>query len=226
MTQSLSNTFVCFDLDDTLYPETDFLKSGYREIAKYISSRYDIDTETVFTRMLEFFEAGTVDVFSKINDTYRIGCPIDEYLKIYREHKPDILLSKDVRNTLSKLKEIGCILGIITDGRSITQRNKIDALGLDEWFDNENIIISEEFGLEKPSLANYQYFMSKYPEHSFWYIGDNPYKDFIGPRKLNWRTAQVSSDSAIHHRRDSFEAESQPEFLVSGISQITEIICL
>ena len=51
-------------------------------------------------------------------------------------------------------------LGIISDGRSRTQRNKLRALGLD-WI--EDVVISEEFGSEKPCEANYLYFEKKYP---------------------------------------------------------------
>jgi putative hydrolase of the HAD superfamily len=29
-----------FDLDDTLYPESDFLTSGYRVVARYVADNY------------------------------------------------------------------------------------------------------------------------------------------------------------------------------------------
>ena len=34
---------VIFDLDDTLIPEIDYVKSGFKEVAKYIESNYEFD---------------------------------------------------------------------------------------------------------------------------------------------------------------------------------------
>ena len=64
--------------------------------------------------------------------------------------------------TLDTLKAEGVRIGLITDGRSVQQRNKIEALGLGRWIENADIVVSEEIGSEKPALANYEYFMKRY----------------------------------------------------------------
>ena len=51
------------------------------------------------------------------------------------------------------LKENNITIGIITDGRSIQQRSKLEALGLYEY--TNQVVISEEIGSEKPNLKNY-----------------------------------------------------------------------
>ena len=88
------------------------------------------------------------------------------------------------------------------------QRNKIEALGLSRWMDAEDIVISEEFGSEKPALSNYAYFMERYPEcHDFTYVGDNLKKDFIAPNALGWLTVCLKDDGRNIHRQEVEDLE-------------------
>ena len=50
------------------------------------------------------------------------------------------------------------------------------------------IVISEEFGSEKPHINNYLYFQNKFPDKNYTYIGDNTSKDFVSANSLNWTT--------------------------------------
>ena len=149
---SMCNTVVCVDLDDTLYKEIDYLTSAYGEIAA------SVGFPELVSQMVKWYREGE-NVFQKLNQLLRIDTPIEAYLKIYREHYPTITLSDGVEDTLDEIKHRGFILGLITDGRSVGQRNKINALKLDRWFDDENIIISEEFGSEKTDEKNFKFFM-------------------------------------------------------------------
>src|SRR5690606_20317114 len=107
----------------------------------------------------------------------------NQLLEIYRNHVPQIDLSEDTKEILLKIKETGYKLGLITDGRSITQRNKLKALEIEELFDK--IIISEEFGSTKPDERNFKAFLMDEIDEYF-YVADNPKKDFIVPNKLGW----------------------------------------
>ena len=103
---------------------------------------------------------------------------------------------------MEALKNQGVRIGLITDGCSVQQRNKIEALGLRRWIEEEDIIISEEFGSGKPALANFEYFMKRYPEcHDFTYVGDNLKKDFIAPNALGWQTVCLKDDGRNIHRQ-------------------------
>jgi putative hydrolase of the HAD superfamily len=66
------------------------------------------------------------------------------------------------------LKANGYKLGLITDGRSIQQRN-IKALNIEKYF--EYILISEEFGTETPLI----FFVELFGESSFFYVADKFY---------------------------------------------------
>lgn len=208
---------VVFDLDDTLYNEIDFVKSGFRQIACYLGD------DSLEELMISWYYEKK-NVFETLNDYLKISVPIDTYLTIYRNHVPSIHLSEDVKYVLQELKNKGYILGLITDGRSITQRNKITALGLYSFIDKENILISEETGVEKPARDSYSFFMSRYPKADYYYIGDNPNKDFIAPNLLGWITIQLVGDDHIHSNTSNIEAMTNARIEISSINELLTII--
>lgn len=203
---------ICFDLDDTLYKEIDYLKSAYWEIATYAAGQcagcadsVNILTIKAYDRMLDAYRKG-LNAFEVLNKYLGLELPICDYLHIYRNHQPKIALSEDVVRTLDALKEHGVRIGLITDGRSVQQRNKIEALGLLRWIDENDTIISEEFGSEKPATENYLYLMKRYPDcHDFTYVGDNVKKDFIAPNALGWNSICLRDDGRNIHKQGSEE---------------------
>ena len=220
---------ICFDLDDTLYKEIDYLKSAYREIAEYAAGQCTGCSDSVnilaikaYNRMLDAYREG-LNAFEELNLFLGLELPISDYLYIYRHHKPKIALPEDVAMTLDELQAKGVRIGLITDGRSVQQRNKIEALGLGKWIEEEDIVISEEFGSEKPALANYEFFMKRYPEcHDFTYVGDNLKKDFIAPNALGWQTICLKDDGRNIHRQrvDDIEKRMMPKRWIDSFVSI------
>ena len=208
---------VCFDLDDTLYKEIDFVESAYREIAES-EKRPDL-----LPKMMCWQKNGE-NVFFHFNKAIGKETSISEYLKLYRSHYPTISLSAGVEDTLNELKHRGITLGLITDGRSISQRNKINALGLDQWFDNENIIISEETNFEKTEEPNFRYFVKKYQGAGFAYVGDNPKKDFIVPNRLGWNTVMLKDDGRNIHKQEAVPAENMSQITITSINELLDFI--
>jgi putative hydrolase of the HAD superfamily len=47
---------VIFDLDNTLYPEIEYVKSGFRYVSSYLNSKYDLDEEEIFSQLMSIFE--------------------------------------------------------------------------------------------------------------------------------------------------------------------------
>ena len=220
---------ICFDLDDTLYKEIDYLKSAYREIAGYAaehchgcSAPVSVLAHKAYEVMLAAYREGD-NAFEALNRFLGLNLPASDYLYIYRNHKPKIALSEDVVRMLDTLKVKGVRIGLITDGHSVQQRNKIEALGLSRWMNDEDMVISEEFGSEKPALANYTYFMERYPEcHDFTYVGDNLKKDFIAPNALGWLTVCLKDDGRNIHKQDFMylAEEAVPKRLIGNLMEI------
>ena len=209
-----SSDIIVFDLDDTLYKEIDFVKSGFAYIAHSMAIPYIAD------ELITQWRNGT-NAFQFIIDKHNLKISVSELLDIYRHHIPSISIEHSVAETLDYLIPNNKILGIISDGRSITQRNKIEALGLYKWIAPDKVIISEEFGSPKPDPRNYQFFMNKYPYRSYTYIGDNLLKDFITPNKLSWQTICIKDNGQNIHSQD-LEVENQyaPQKTVKFISEI------
>ena len=218
---------VVFDLDDTLYKEHDYLLSAYREIADRIESCYGL--EGIFDRMCQWWQDGE-NVFqcliaycqpSNIQcSMFNVQCLLD----LYRSHVPAIRLDEDTKHLLDRLHP-HAVLGLITDGRSLTQRHKIDALGLSVYMDEQDILISEETGFEKPSDEPFRHFMERYPSRTYYYIGDNPAKDFVSPNRLGWTTACLLDDGRNVHPQDfSLSQQMLPQHRISQLSEIENII--
>ena len=215
-----SQSFFVFDLDDTLFQELDFLKSGYSRIssqlAKFINS--DISQE-----MMEKYH-NKENVFQCILNRYQKEIPhinIEWLLKEYREHTPVIELNETTAAFLQQLKVSNIPMGLITDGRSVTQRNKLKALGIENYF--SDIIVSEEFGSEKPDERNYLYFQNKYPGMNFYFFGDNTSKDFIVPKRLGWKTFCIKN-SGSHIHTQSFDKEPFPDYIIADFGQIELVL--
>ena len=196
MKPSLSETVVCFDIDDTLFKEIDFLVSAYKEIA------FKVGHPEAFHQMMEWYYSGK-NVFKNLIYEYGLSSTLSDFLSIYRNHFPDISLEPGVKDYLYNLKQEGCILGVVSDGRSITQRNKIKALGLETLLDI--VVISEDTGAEKPSKVNFRIVMDTFPKKELYiYVGDNPRKDFLAPNELGWQTYCLIDDGKNIHSQDTY----------------------
>lgn len=207
---------IIFDLDDTLYKEIDFLKSAYQEIAEICDDK----DEDLFNDMIGWYH-NDKNVFEKLVERYP-HVTIRELIQRYRNHKPNIKLSREVKQVLDFFRTEGCNIGLMTDGRSITQRNKLRALGIEDFFDA--ILISEEFGSEKPSKDNFIFFEKKF-DGAFAYIGDNTAKDFITPNKLGWSTiCLLSNGSNIHPQNFTLSEIFLPDYKINRLNEVIEII--
>lgn len=193
-------TVVVFDLDDTLYNEIDYLKSAYKEISIKISKTALVDPQIIYNQMLKDFY-DEKNVFEAIIKKYNLSIGIDKLLIVYRNHKPNLKLSKDRKKVLDELKERGIAIGLITDGRSKQQRSKIGALQLENWM--SEIVISEEFGSEKPNINNYKHFENLFGNANYYYVGDNIKKDFIAPNKLGWTTVCLKDNGLNIHPQNA-----------------------
>ena len=212
-----NNTHIVFDLDDTLYKEIDFVKSAYIYINSYINLRFNLDLSNSIKKCLD----GEVNFFDLINSKLHPdhSFPIEKYLELYRFHYPKISFSHDTTVFLNKILSHNIDFSIITDGRSVSQRNKIKALGLYDLV--KNIIISEETGFEKPYLNNFKLLERIYPDKKLVYIADITSKDFLAPNLLNWNTiCLLDNGENIHRQNFDLNFEYLPKFKVNNLTEI------
>lgn len=216
---------VVFDLDDTLYKEIDFLKSAYRHIASLVSNDHAPEDE-VYQLMLQTYYAGG-NAFEAAVTQYGFRLfSVEWILNVYRHHKPKITQDEDTRTTLDWLKAQGIVMGIISDGRLLQQMNKIEALGLEEYMDSSDIIINDRSEFFKPDMRSYRRIMEKYgADCHYWYIADNPTKDFKAPNTLGWTTICLLDDGTnIHPQSFDHTTEFLPKEKVKALSEIMAMI--
>lgn len=211
----MENKTVVFDLDDTLVKEIDYLKSAYKEIVLNIDS----GNGNLYHVMLNLYYKKE-DVFRFLESKYsEISKPY--LLNLYRNHKPAIKLNEDTLGLLKWCRSKNFTTGLITDGRSSQQNNKLDALGIKHFFDK--IIISEEFGFSKPSTEVYNEF-ENFKGQKF-YIGDNTSKDFVAPNALGWTSICLLDDGKnIHKQNFDLASEYLPQYKVNTLEEIKNII--
>lgn len=216
----MKNRIFIFDLDDTLYKEIDFLYSAYREIARRVEPEFSL--KGIYPFMLKAYKE-KMNVFSLLIQTYGLPLETTDLLTVYRSHWPDIRLEPETPEILEVLKR-DFTLGMITDGRSLTQRNKFQALGLERFIKNDDLIISEEFGSEKPSEGNFLFFRNKYTDADFVYVGDNLQKDFITPKKLGWETVCLLDDGRNIRQQDfSCPEEYLPDVKIHALKELLSL---
>lgn len=188
---------VVFDLDDTLYPEIDYVKSGFSEVGKQLEKRFGI--KSAYQKLFDFFRIDKNDVYGRLLRDCKISfneSDIDDLIEIYRTHKPKLTLSCEVKETLSTLSLKGLKLGIITDGRPHQQWAKIQALDLDKLVDK--IIVTDELGgieFRKPNPIAFEKMCIEFniQPSDMVYVGDNPKKDFAVKKYLPIKTVQIMS---------------------------------
>ncbi len=213
--------FIVLDLDDTIYPEFDYVKSGFFEIVKhYVHSQEEQSAH--FLEMVEVYQSGSNAILYLFEKLGMDQSNLNKALEIYRNHPPSIELPATSKSFFNQIRTKGIRTGLITDGRSVTQRNKLKALGIEDQFDL--MVISEEFGSEKPSRANYSIFEKEYPTSNFCYVGDNTKKDFISPSQMGWSTFCVrDSGKNIHNQRLEFLPEET--ILVDNLVNVMNYVC-
>lgn len=192
---------VVFDLDDTLYLERDYVRSGFKHVGEYAEEKLGIPNFA--DRAWNLFLAGNRGtIFDQILREHNVPCEratLQHLVKLYRSHSPQICLQPDALLCLNSLR--GKVrLAIISDGPIEAQRNKTAALQLDRWF--SSVLLTEELGEEyrKPSTSAFRLLQeqSGLSTAHFYYVADNPSKDFLAPRKLGWKTIRVRRRAGLH----------------------------
>lgn len=205
---------VIFDLDDTLYSEKEYVRSGYKAVSDYLGGGYE-------ERLWIFFETGKPAIDELLAEIGREKKK-DAVLGIYRSHKPRIHLYDGVAEMLERLRGKGIKIGIITDGRPEGQHNKLEALGLESMVDD--IIITDELGgtqFRKPCDIAFRIMLNRWRLNpaDVVYVGDNPAKDFQAPQQLGMKSVMVQNEDGLYEMCTSSDFKS-----IIGIIEIEHII--
>jgi putative hydrolase of the HAD superfamily len=197
---------VVFDLDDTLYLERDYVRSGFRAAGEWARANRGI--AGLEERAWRAFERG---VRQTIFDHALAEAGIEPeptlvraLVDVYRAHEPAIVMLPDAVDAIERLRG-QVALAAVTDGPIASQRAKARALGVDDWADLA--VFTADLGAKfgKPHPRAFE-LVEAHVERSGTrcaYVADNPAKDFGGPRRLGWRTVRVRRRGSLHAAVDS-----------------------
>lgn len=185
---------VIFDLDQTLYPEADFVRSGFRAVAAHLAERCGGSAATLVEEMESILWAeGRGRVFDLLHAKHGWGARVapETLLHLYRTHVPELRMHADAAELLPQLT---VPLGLVTDGHPTAQHRKIAALGLATRF--AAIVCIGDLGSQaaKPAATGFRVCLERLgvaPGEAV-YVGDDVAKDFAGPRALGMRTVRVA----------------------------------
>jgi len=217
---------VVFDLDDTLTPEIDYVRSGFRHLSVPLATKLNLSAEKVYTILIELFLEDSRLVFNRLFERVSMPYSNDDIVELvgsYRDHIPAIHFYDDVFPCLKELRDKGVKTGIITDGYATAQRNKLRVLNADQYFDH--IIVTDELGKGywKPHPLAFELMRDRL-EVEFYemvYVGDNPKKDFYIGKVFPITTVRIdrnglySDASYLHGVKENISITSLSELLAN-----------
>lgn len=185
---------IVFDLDDTLYDEIEYVKSGFLAVAQNFC---EADTVQNFyqTMIKELEKNGRGKVFDTALQEYKLYSKkaVRKALSIYRTHLPKLTLPQESQEILEYFLAKKTPLYIVTDGNKIVQANKLKALQLHRFI--KKSFITHRYGKihAKPSPYCFEKIakLEGVAYSDVVYIGDNINKDFVGIKKLGFRTIRI-----------------------------------
>ncbi|WP_286885369.1 HAD family hydrolase [Aneurinibacillus sp. UBA3580] len=214
-----------FDLDDTLYCEHEYVRSGFRAVAHWLSEFHDVKAyEAIYRSMIDEWERnGRGRIFDEVCRRFNIEAEIAKAVEAYRQHEPVLALYEDAERLLSLLEREEKKVGIITDGAREVQWRKIRALGLDKRV--SCIIVSDDLGREcwKPSEIPYRKAVEclGLSYEKCVYIGDNPHKDFCTARKLGMHTIRIIRPIG-DHMQTILEDWQEADRIIYSLDELAE----
>ncbi len=182
------------DLDDTLYAERTYVRSGLRAVARHLQREYGWNPRTTFGEMLRVLQRhGRGAVFDHVLEVRGVcsRSAVRACVGAYRRHIPRIRLWPAASRFLAQARCRPCYL--VSDGNSLVQQRKVDALGLEGVF--RHVYLTHRYGLRRAKPSSYCFRLIKARERCRWrdmaYIGDDPSKDFVGLNRLGVLTVRV-----------------------------------
>ena len=215
---------VLFDFDDTLSDR----RTGFMEFAKYFLKKYfpDMSELEIGMRSEEMNinnNGGYCDrskFFSDIVKNYGMKNPPDEevFFQEYDTVFPRyVRLFENTKDTLKALRSMGLKTGIITNGVSKMQHNKIKNTGIDDLIDVFSV--SGDYDFKKPDKRVFDVTLQKLGLRSEQavFVGDHPINDIRG--------AKGAGLNAVFMQHGFFDKTVIPDTVtIRDIGQIVEII--
>lgn len=217
---------VVYDLDDTLYLESEYVLSGFAEVDRWLVATEKI---TGFAGRARALFAGGLrgrvfdEALRELGASPRPEL-VREMVAVYRGHTPKLTPLPDALSSLQWARPM-LRLALLTDGYHAVQQKKLSSLGMAAHFDV--VVFTDALGREnwKPSPAGFSHLMQRLPgcAEGYLYVGDNPRKDFIAPRALGWKTIRIRRPGGEHFQCQAGAAEAA-DCEIASLGELRDLI--
>lgn len=215
---------IVFDLDDTLYAEREYVRSGMRAVAVWAHAELGCPAEATFAELWRLFQQGVRgDTFNRwlADRGLEANDRVAAMVSVYRRHTPQLTLEPETRKVLTDLGR-RCRLGLVTDGTLEVQKRKVAALDLQRHFDA--IVYSDALGPDawKPSPRPFEVVLDRLsvPAGEAAYVADNPAKDFFGARQVGMATIRIRRPDGLHHDLQPVCVEHAPDVEIAALADL------
>jgi len=184
---------IIFDLDNTLYPESQYFYYLLVEAEKKLDIRrkVDINIESIESLVNRRHK----DILSHIFKLFFLREPTKEehqiIFNLYCDLKCELTLYHDAIEIIGELKRRKIQMALLSNGIVKVQSNKIKLLNLDKMLDKVFILDSKDY--QKPHEDSFKSVLINFnvkPEEAIM-VGDDPINDIEGAKKVGLKTYRV-----------------------------------
>jgi putative hydrolase of the HAD superfamily len=221
----LDGTVVCFDLDDTLVSECDYVESGLLAAGEALDAELPGPSPSGPWLVALWRKERAPDAFQRLLRERGLSEElwVPRLKQVYRSHEPALRLREGASELVDAIARSSGRLALVTDGHASAQRAKWSALRLPAPF--HPVVFTDDMGRRfwKPHPWGFEQVMSAHPGARFVYVADNPAKDFIAPNRLGWTTIMVRDVRNVHPQR--FEhGTAAPGCCVDSLAGVLPVI--
>lgn len=218
MEKKRKNTAVLFDVDDTLYDQTAPFKEAY---AQYFGEKPSVPADVIYPVIRKYsdrvyFRAMSGEMTMQELYVYRVQSAFEEFglhiteenasglQSVYEERQHKIRMTPLMQEILTYCAE-KAELGIITNGPSRHQWDKVRSLDVSRWIADEHVFVSGDIGIQKPQRGIFDYAKRamRLEDARIWFVGDAYALDMKGAMNAGWGTVWMNRRANTLNQEDA-----------------------
>lgn len=221
---------ILFDIDDTLYPSTEFADAARRSaVEAMVAAGLEIEVDVALEELHSVVEEFTSNhghhfdqLVVRLSNSLRLGVHpaliVASGVRAYHETKATLKPFPDAVRILKDLRSTNLMRGALTNGLTIKQAEKLVRLEMQDAFSPGAIFISGDLGVAKPHPRIFEIACDtmKVLSGETLYVGDNPIKDVDAAHNAGLMTC-LRRGSGKHSREVGAHA---PDLEVESLDEL------
>ena len=216
---------VIFDLDDTLYPERQYVYSGFQAVSDHVQRIFG---KTIYQDLINCYQSGersnvfgaTLALhFNEVDDAI-----LRKLAHIFWAHVPQLQMHEDARIGLALLFSRNIKAGLITTGPGSIQRRKVHALDLEPLLDGiiytDDLLGDKEPGQPCEDAFHIIGLQLDVEFNEICFVGDNPLTDFVIPRRLGIKTVRIRRPNSEYYAEKPPSIGFQADRVIASLIEL------